>query len=138
MCLLFCIHDLRSLANSVYEYERIHNRFTGSIRIYHSIPNTDTLSPLVSGIDWMLPQFYRYIGTGSERPDTDATLHEYGDQSLGSTVLASFRRLGYLLSCLDECSIRKHAWRFYFGIYKFYNYIPWQFPDLSPTGCGVQ
>ena len=85
----------------------------------------------------MLPQFYRHIGTGTERPDA-VSLPEYGDQSVGRTVLASFGWLSYFYSCLDECCWNKYARGHYLSIYKFYNYISWQFPDISPTGCSVQ
>ena len=93
---------------------------------------------MVPRVDWMLPQFHRYIGTGSEHLDADATLHEHGDQSVSSPVLASLGWISYLLSCLDERRWNKHAGRHDLGIYNVYHYISWQFPDLSPTDCGIQ
>ena len=137
MRLLFRIHDLYSFTHPIYERECIHNRFKGSVSIRHSHANSDTIPPVVSGSHGVLPQLHRCICSSAERLDA-VSIPEYGDQPVGSTVLASFGWISYLLCCSDECSLRKRAWRIYFGIYKFYHYIPWQFSDLSSAGCGVQ
>ena len=91
---------------------------------------------MVPGAGRVLPQFHRHIGAGSERLDA-VSLPEYGDQSVGCTVLASLGWLGYLLSCLDERRGYKHPGGNHLGVYNVYNYISRQFPDLSPADCDV-